>query len=445
MISSFVKFNLKLSRLLARKFPNFFLDVRSFRNDLITMIKKSFSDFENLRILEIGGIDRPLLKKSNKYHYCGLDIEYKKNCNELYDEFNVQSIEHPLINNYSIIISTTLLEHVKDNKKSFQNIYNSLIDGGKTFHYIPSKNHFYSLILRIVGPKLQKIIIKNLRPQASLEITGYPAFFDLCSPYELKKVLLDTGFKNIKIVPYYKAGDYFAFFTPLYVIVSVLENLCEKFNLRYFASGLIISAEKNKVSLSDSDQLNAYLNYHIYLRKKTTLGFLYRKLFLCPLLRLLLGRKYIDLGCGVGSMIQLSPKYSIGLDVNRYNIEYIISKGLKAKLIGEEGKFPLEDSSYPALICDNVIEHIQNPEILIKEIKRVLYKDGRLLLGVPLEKGYLRDKDHKVFYDVKKISDLFCNKYDFTINYYFYFPIPFKFAGKFFRQQSLYILLKNNK
>ena len=53
MISSFVKFNLKLSRLLARKFPNFFLDVRSFRNDLITMIIKSFSDYENLRILEI--------------------------------------------------------------------------------------------------------------------------------------------------------------------------------------------------------------------------------------------------------------------------------------------------------------------------------------------------------------------------------------------------------
>ena len=141
----------------------------------------------------------------------------------------------------------------------------------------------------------------------------------------------------------------------------------------------------------------------------------------------------------------LIPKYSIGLDVNRYNIEYILSKGLKTKLIVEEGKFPLEDSSYPDLICENVIEHIQNPEILIKEIKRVLYKDGRLLLGFLLEKGYLRDKDPKVFYNVKKISDLFCNKYDFTINYYFYFPIPFKFAGKFFRQQSLYILLKNNK
>ena len=244
MISSFVKFNLKLSRLLARKLPNFFLDSRDFRNDLIRLIKKSIPDFENLRILEIGGIDRPLLKKSNQFCYCGLDIEYKKKCNDLYDEFNVQSIENSLEHTYSMIISITLLEHVKDNKKTFQNIFNSLIDGGKTFHYLPSKNHIYSLILRLVGPKLQKKIIKNLRPQASLEITGYPAFFDLCSPYELKKVLLDTGFKNIKIIPYYKAGDYFAFFTPLYILVAFLENICEKLNLRYFASGLIISAEK---------------------------------------------------------------------------------------------------------------------------------------------------------------------------------------------------------
>tara|TARA_A100001035_G_C27778124_1_gene500202 strand:- start:1935 stop:2669 length:735 start_codon:yes stop_codon:yes gene_type:complete len=244
MIASFVKFNLKLSRFLARKFPNFFLDSRDFRTDLLRMINNSIPDFENLRILEIGGIDRPLLKKSNQYCYCGLDIEYKEKCNDLYDEFNVQSIESPLENNYNLIISITLLEHVENNKKAFLNIFNSLIDGGKTFHYVPSKNHFYSLILRLVGPKLQKIIIKHLRPQASLEITGYPAFFDLCSPYELKKVLLDIGFKNIKIIPYYKAGDYFAFFTPLYFLVAFLENICEKLNLRYFASGLIISANK---------------------------------------------------------------------------------------------------------------------------------------------------------------------------------------------------------
>ena len=244
MFSSFVKFNLKLSRLLARKLPNFFLDSRDFRSDLIRMIKKYIPDFENLRILEIGGIDRPLLKKSNQYCYCGLDIEYKNKCNDLYDEFNVQSIENSLKDSYSMIISITLLEHIEDNNKAFQNIFNSLTDGGKTFHYVPSKNHFYSLILRLVGPKLQRKIIKNLRPQASLEITGYPAFFHLCSAYELEKVFQDIGFKNTKIIPYYKAGDYFAFFTPLYLFIAFLENICEKFNLRYFASGLIISAEK---------------------------------------------------------------------------------------------------------------------------------------------------------------------------------------------------------
>ncbi len=244
MFSYFVKINLKLSKLLAKRFPRFFLDIRSHRNDLISIIKSSFNKYPNLRILELGGIDRPLLKKSYKYKYSGLDIEYKDNCKELYDEFHTQSIEEDLKGNYSIIISATLLEHVRNNKKTFKNIYNALDDGGTTFHYLPSKNHFYSLILRLVGPKLQRIIIKHLRPQASLDITGYPAFFNLCSINEMGKILIETGFKKIKIIPYYKAGDYFAFFTPLYLLISFFENLFEKFNLKYFASGIIISAEK---------------------------------------------------------------------------------------------------------------------------------------------------------------------------------------------------------
>ena len=125
-----------------------------------------------------------------------------------------------------------------------RNNYFALNDGGITYHYLPSKNHFYSLILRLVGPFLQRIFIKYLRPQASLEKTGYPAFFHLCSYRELKKYLKSIGFIDIKILPYYKATDYFAFCTPLYVIVSCLENIIEFFNLKFLAAGLILSAKK---------------------------------------------------------------------------------------------------------------------------------------------------------------------------------------------------------
>ena len=77
-----------------------------------------------------------------------------------------------------------------------------------------------------------------------MEITGYPAYFDLCSFNEMNRLLLESGFRNVRIIPYYKAGDYFAFFTPLYIFVAIIENICEILNFKFFASGLIICAQK---------------------------------------------------------------------------------------------------------------------------------------------------------------------------------------------------------
>jgi hypothetical protein len=109
-------------------------------------------------------------------------------------------------------------------------------------HYIPSKYHFYSLCLRIVTPKVQKILIKHLRPEAS--DTGYAAFFDNCSPNQMKKLFYRQGFKSVEVIPYYKATDYFAFFLPAYLVVAVFENLFEYFGASSFSSGFIIHAVK---------------------------------------------------------------------------------------------------------------------------------------------------------------------------------------------------------
>ena len=122
-------------------------------------------------------------------------------------------------------------------------MYGGLNSGGAMVHYIPNKHHFYSLCLRLVGPKIQKLLIKYLRPEAITK-TGYPAFFDHCSPNQMKSLCNFFGFKNIKIIPYYKATDYFAFFIPAYLFVSIFENLFEYFDMSYFASGFIILAEK---------------------------------------------------------------------------------------------------------------------------------------------------------------------------------------------------------
>ena len=47
---------------------------------------------------------------------------------------------------------------------------------------------------------------------------------------------------------------------------------------------------------------------------------------------------------------------------------------------------------------DNVLEHIFEPQPLLREVRRVLKANGALLIGVPGKKGWDGDADHKVRY-----------------------------------------------
>ena len=184
-----------------------------------------------------------MLKKNPEYTYDGLDIEEKDSCYEIYDHFLVQSIEDPLPRNYEVILSTTVLEHVRDNVAACDSMYRALVPGGHVHHYVPSKNHPYALCLRLVGPRLQKLLIRYLRPH-TVEITGYPTFFHHCTPGGMRALLARTGFSDIDIRPYYRANDYFAFFLPAFLAITAFENLCQRFGWSYFASGFVVSARK---------------------------------------------------------------------------------------------------------------------------------------------------------------------------------------------------------
>lgn len=211
---------------------------------MLGMIEELLHQNKIRNILEVGGIDRPLLEKSKTYTYDGLDIESKEKCRDIYDNFMVQSIEQKVSGKYDLIISFTLLEHVPNNTNSFHSIYDALNEKGVTIHYIPSKYHPYSLILRLVGYKLQKKIISYLRPHVK-DLTGYPAYFDKCSPNDMAQLLREIGFNNIKIIPFYRANDYFSFFAPFYVLITLYENLCNTLNLKSMCSGFIVYASKD--------------------------------------------------------------------------------------------------------------------------------------------------------------------------------------------------------
>ena len=66
MFSRIVRLNIRLSYFLAKKFNSFFLGNKNYEKDLIQIVKSSIPKEEKLSILEIGGIDRPILKKNKQ-------------------------------------------------------------------------------------------------------------------------------------------------------------------------------------------------------------------------------------------------------------------------------------------------------------------------------------------------------------------------------------------
>ena len=242
ILEKFVSLNVRLTRFCDRKFPRF-VRFDSHINKMMSLIDHFIEEKGFCRVLEAGGIDRPLLKRSEKIEYDGLDVENNNKCNELYDHFFMQSIEEPIPKNYDLIISASLLEHVNNNTSSLTEMYNALAPGGCIVHYIPSKYHPYSLILRSTGPEIQKKLINTFRPWAK-HITGYHAYFDKCSPQEMKELSRTSGFDNIEIIPFFRANDYFRFFIPAYLLVTFWENICRRFKWVQLCSGFILIARK---------------------------------------------------------------------------------------------------------------------------------------------------------------------------------------------------------
>lgn len=96
--------------------------------------------------------------------------------------------------------------------------------------------------------------------------------------------------------------------------------------------------------------------------------------------------KLLDLGCGIGLTLSLlAQKFtnSFGCDIDKRALkatkEILDEVGIKIPLVVYNGgKLPFRDNTFDIVTFIEVIEHVQNPDQVLKEVQRVLKKDGIL-------------------------------------------------------------------
>ncbi len=101
-----------------------------------------------------------------------------------------------------------------------------------------------------------------------------------------------------------------------------------------------------------------------------------------------------DLGCGTGDhFIYFGTRgNTIGLDINEAPLSACRQRDGQMTLIQADiGCLPFKDESLGHVFVLHVLEHIHHLEETLKEIERVVKKEGLVYVGLPCEGGWLRD------------------------------------------------------
>jgi len=96
--------------------------------------------------------------------------------------------------------------------------------------------------------------------------------------------------------------------------------------------------------------------------------------------------RVIDVGCGRGNLLQelKSRGWSVvGMDWNAGNADVVAGRLGIPVVAGPKGLDGLAAGSFDAVSLFHVLEHEQQPLLLLEQVHRLLKRNGRVLIGVP--------------------------------------------------------------
>jgi ubiquinone/menaquinone biosynthesis C-methylase UbiE len=167
-------------------------------------------------------------------------------------------------------------------------------------------------------------------------------------------------------------------------------------------------------------------------------------------------KSIIDIGCGFGLFVRLL-KYRyptsniVGLDLRDYtHLTYArkISKNKCTFIQGDVEQLPIKSNKFDVIIITDVLEHVSNTTRSLKELRRILTKNGLLLILVPTESILLKlgrsisyhklDSDYHWTHDIKNIKQ-FENELKHHFKIIKKVQVPFKIGGPLLNYDTLFV------
>jgi SAM-dependent methyltransferase len=112
----------------------------------------------------------------------------------------------------------------------------------------------------------------------------------------------------------------------------------------------------------------------------------YRAPFVLRLLRQPFRDKALDVGCGAGTLMDRLQGLGFevaGVDINPENA---IARGHRVRRVDlNREALPFESGCFGLVVCAEVLEHLFYPHFALREMRRVLTREGYAIFGLPNE------------------------------------------------------------
>ncbi len=94
------------------------------------------------------------------------------------------------------------------------------------------------------------------------------------------------------------------------------------------------------------------------------------------------GNKLLNIGGGAGQVSSIYEK--AGFDVYNLDIDITSSNAKNIKFdLNQDLPIPFENNTFDVIVCQEIIEHIENPWKIFRNAKKLLKNDGILVVSTP--------------------------------------------------------------